>query len=486
MVYEIAGLLLPDPSWHQAVLDSSPQRLAEEAPRMPAGRGMSKTTSNLSLTIPIKFVICSQPGVTNQQIQEQVDILNDGFAGGDRCMRETGSNTPYEAYGPQYADTNIQFSLDQADITHVSDSRCSRCYSNLDALTAAHSAWEPGMVKVLVCDDPGILGAASFPEWQSSGTRELFIGYATMPGGSFAAYNEGKTLTHEMGHYLGLYHTFQGGCSTTGDSIGDTNSEESPFFGCPSSSGWRRTCQSHDPVHNFMDYSNDGCMCTFTSDQKEHMWDDIETYMGDIYDLVTSGPPPPPTPPPTPAPAPTLPPTRAPTTTPPTPTPCFEQDVSYRPYLQTPKLRTAGAVECLARCQDHVGCSYFSFHPQGRCFFAAASAWPRSAQHFVTGSATCALPPTAMPTPVPTRPPTHSNCFARDVSFRPYLKTPKWMTNNATECLNGCRDNAACKKFSFFSKEGHHYGRCFFAGDSAYMKPARHFVTGLQTCTPPA
>jgi len=170
----------------------------------------------------------------------------------------------------------------------------------------------------------------------------------------------------------------------------------------------------------------------------------------------------------------------------PTPPPCFEQDVSYRPYLQTPKLRTAGAVECLARCQDHVDCAHFSFHSIGRCFFAAASAWKRPARHFVTGSATCALPPTAMPTPVPTRPPTHSKCFARDVSFRPFLETPKLMTNNATECLNGCRDNPACKKFSFFSKEGHHYGRCFFAGDSAYMQPARHFVTGLETCTPPA
>jgi hypothetical protein len=94
------------------------------------------------------------------------------------------------------------------------------------------------------------------------------------PGTYGAPYNEGDTTVHEVGHYLGLYHTFQGGCASAsgcannGDLICDTQPEGSAHFSPCSDPG---TCGNPDPIHNFMDYSDDPCMFEFTSNQQNRM-----------------------------------------------------------------------------------------------------------------------------------------------------------------------------------------------------------------------
>ncbi|KAI0296351.1 hypothetical protein B0F90DRAFT_1746873 [Multifurca ochricompacta] len=114
----------------------------------------------------------------------------------------------------------------------------------------------------------GFLGYATFP-WdfqQNPSVDGVVFAFSTTPGGSIVGLNQGKILVHEVGHWVGLLHTFEGGCAEPGDYVADTPAEASAARGCPTN---RDTCPGGgvDPIQNHMDYTDDSCRQSFTDGQ---------------------------------------------------------------------------------------------------------------------------------------------------------------------------------------------------------------------------
>jgi hypothetical protein len=206
-------------------------------------------------TIPVAVhVVRSSSGawdVTDTQINNQIAVLNGA-----------------------YASTNFQFSLASIDRTNnTAWSQHTPGSANETAMKNALAISPATTLNFYSCNiGGGLLGYATFP-WsypENSNMHGVVCLYSSLPGGSAFPYNEGDTGTHEVGHFVGLYHTFQGGCTGSGDFVSDTPAEASPAFGCPVG---RNTCASpgNDPITNFMDYTDDSCMNNFTAGQSARM-----------------------------------------------------------------------------------------------------------------------------------------------------------------------------------------------------------------------
>ncbi|TFK21884.1 hypothetical protein FA15DRAFT_597069 [Coprinopsis marcescibilis] len=133
----------------------------------------------------------------------------------------------------------------------------------------------------------GLLGVATFPSNYTETPMEdgIMMKYSTLPGGVNPTYNRGFVLTHEAGHWVGLYHTFQGGCEGDGDLVDDTPAQGGPSRvtfqgGCVPTD----TCENLpgvDLISNFMDYSEELCKSTtFTDGQIRRMRDELSAFRG--------------------------------------------------------------------------------------------------------------------------------------------------------------------------------------------------------------
>ncbi len=202
-------------------------------------------------------------GVTNAQIRAQMKVLNAGF---DGRTSHKAADTPFffKLKGIDRTANDDWFDWSDPDVDPADD---------LEAKTALHQGgWADLNIYIAPLGD-GLLGYATFPGGDAELALDgLVVHSESLPGGAFAPYNEGDTATHEIGHWLYLFHTFENGCEFPGDEVFDTPYQDDGdnIFECDEALD---TCpqRGRDPVHNFMSYGDDPCLDSFTKGQSIRM-----------------------------------------------------------------------------------------------------------------------------------------------------------------------------------------------------------------------
>ncbi|HEY0593280.1 MAG TPA: zinc metalloprotease, partial [Thermoanaerobaculia bacterium] len=175
-------------------------------------------------------------------ITAQIDVLNNAYAGIDGAG---GANTAY-----RFILAGVTRTVNESWYTAAPGSQAEA------EMKAALRVGGAATLNIYTNSGAGYLGWATFPSsYRSQPAEDGVVCYwASLPGSSFEPYNLGDTATHEVGHWLGLYHTFQGGCQKKNDYVIDTPAERTSAFDCIA----RDTCPSPglDPIENFMDYTD--------------------------------------------------------------------------------------------------------------------------------------------------------------------------------------------------------------------------------------
>ncbi len=223
------------------------------------------------VTVPTWFHIVTSTTATQADrdrltalAQAQLDVLNDAYAG--RKGKESSVTTPF-----RFALAGFTYPVND-EWANVTPGRVEK------QMKAATRKGGKDTLNVWTADiGDGLLGWATFPAKKLNTNDGVVILDESMPGGTAGKYALGDTLTHEVGHWLALYHTFQGGCNGQGDRVDDTPAEAGPQFDCPVGAD---TCAAPglDPIHNYMDYTQDSCMYQFTAGQAARMSDAWTAY----------------------------------------------------------------------------------------------------------------------------------------------------------------------------------------------------------------
>lgn len=219
--------------------------------------------------------------VTGGTVRVFVHVINAGSGLGNGDVPDSMVSAQVAVLDAAYAPWGWRFELASIDRTTNAD-WYANCYGSAEApMKAALRRGTAVDLNIYTCNPGGgLLGYATFPSDYASrpSLDGVVLLYSSLPGGGAAPYDLGDTATHEVGHWMGLFHTFQGGCTNTNDSVGDTPRERSAAYGCPLN---RDSCTRDpglDPIYNFMDYTDDACMNAFTSGQDARMDAFFSTY----------------------------------------------------------------------------------------------------------------------------------------------------------------------------------------------------------------
>ncbi|MGH9380503.1 MAG: M43 family zinc metalloprotease, partial [Thermoanaerobaculia bacterium] len=239
---------------------------------------------------------CTQGVLSDETVHSQIEILNEDF------LALPGTN------GGNGTDTQIRFALATVDpdgnpTTGITrDCNTTWFNDNLDSEYWNELAWDPHNYLNLYTNTAG--GSRGYvPFLPAAGPvgephdRVVVNWQAFGPGGPFPPHADGRTATHEIGHYLGLLHPYipigqcgaadPPGCYQSGDLICDTVVAEGPGDGCPIGA---ESCGSLDPIISYMDLTDDLCMEEFTLEQSRRLRCTLLHYRPDLYDVVETGP----------------------------------------------------------------------------------------------------------------------------------------------------------------------------------------------------
>ena len=225
-----------------------------------------KAGSSFTATVPVYFHVVTAGAtgnVTDAEIANQIKILNQDFAG-----KEGGADTGFSFVlaGVTRTDNAAWFSTGPGGTDeHAMKSTLRQGGANALNIYSTTAGQYLGWTYL-----PDVV----FKPGQTD-LDGIVIDWETIPGTSTTyagQFDEGKTATHETGHWLDLEHTFFKGCSDKGDYVDDTPAEKEPTSGCPAG---KDTCSAPglDPIHNYMDYSYDSCYTQFTPGQAQRMRD---------------------------------------------------------------------------------------------------------------------------------------------------------------------------------------------------------------------
>ncbi|WP_445453026.1 M43 family zinc metalloprotease [Flavobacterium sp. 25HG05S-40] len=254
-----------------------------------------------SITIPVVVYIIHDgttlTNISDAQVNDQMAALNNYFysTGIKFCLATKVNGT---GSIPTVNTTDVQTT---PGIIHINNATLSNHYSTAQlplVATANPQITKERYIRIWVVksiDGPnsGTAGYSMFPN-----TSPVFDGivmrYNVFGNGNpnlLANYNLGKVLAHEVGHYLFLYHTFEGGCSTyfndcsmDGDRVCDTPRVASPNFNCVTgTNSCPETPAIPDDLSNYMDYGNNNCQDHFSNGQIERMLNVLQSSRSQLY-----------------------------------------------------------------------------------------------------------------------------------------------------------------------------------------------------------